>query len=616
MFKRPLFNKIKKFIIKNHLYICSIILFFYLLPLLFLWEDIPALIHDNLDSTVIYWKILAESNEKFADNDAIVPNMMNGLPRASYGSEFNFMILFFYLFPPFVAYMINQILIPIFAFFGMYLLLKNHFNITHNKFLKIIIIDGVALSFAFLPFWTPAGLSVAGLPLILYAFLNFRFNKITKFDWMILTFIPFYSLFVFSSIFFIAIIFLIFLKDWIIQRNFNKIFFLALVYFGLISFIIEYRLILSFFDNSFISHRSEFIPEIISFSDAVSITLYNFIEGHYHSAGLHKYFVFYSLLIAILGFIVLKIIKKEDYKEIKPKIKLLIKLCTVSGIFALFIGFSNWEGLSFLNDLNPVFYMFQWDRFYILAPVVWYIIFAIALDLNVFLIKKSKIMENCLIKINEKQNRLNIKIEHIIVSYLTILIGLQCVYIVGYFNQSYIKIYNSVRYGKDYISYKEFYAEEQFKTIKSDIGLPQEDYLIGCIGFQPAVAQYNGYYTIDGYNINYPLEYKHQFRYLISKELEKSPKYTKNFDPWGSRCYIFVAEIGEITATKSEVNIYKWYNIEIENLELNTTTLKDLGTDFIFSSLPINNHNDNNLTLFNEYDHENSIWKIYVYNVD
>ena len=130
------------------------------------------------------------------------------------------------------------------------------------------------------------------------------------------------------------------------------------------------------------------------------------------------------------------------------------------------------------------------------------------------------------------------------------------------------------------------------------------------------MAHYNGFYTIDGYNINYPLEYKHQFRYLISRELEKSAKYSKNFDPWGSRCYIFVAEIGEITDTKSEINIYKWYNISIENLELNTTTLKDLGTNFIFSSLAINNHNENNLTLFNVYNHEDSVWKIYVYNVN
>ena len=385
-------NKIKKFIIKYHLYISSIILFLYLAPLLIFWNEIPALIHDNLDSNVIWWKILARSDKAFAKSDAIIPNMMNGLPRVSYGSEFNFMILFFYLFPPLVAYMINLILIPIFAFFGMYLLLNNHLHITHNKILKIFIVDGVALSFAFLPFWTPAGLSVAGLPLTLYAFLNFRFNKSTKFDWMILTFIPFYSLFVFSLIFFIAIIFLIFLKDSIIQRNFNKRFFLALVYFGLIFFIIEHRLILSFFDNRFISHRSEFIPENISFSDSISNSLYNFIEGHYHSMSLHKYFVFYSLLIAILSFMILKIIKKEDYKEIKPKIKLLMKLCILSGIFALILGFSHWEGLSFLNDLNPFFKMFQWDRFYTLASVGWYIIFVIALDINVFFIKKSKIM--------------------------------------------------------------------------------------------------------------------------------------------------------------------------------------------------------------------------------
>ena len=601
-------RKIIEFIKKNHLYISFIILFLYLSPLLIFWGDIPALKHDNLDSNVIIWKILSNSGMLFAENNALVPNMMNGLPRLSYGSEFKLIILFFYLFPPLVAYMINEFLIHIFAFIGMYLLLKKHFNINHNKLVKIFIIDGVALSFAFLPFWSPGGLSVAGIPLTLYAFLNIRFNKSTKIDWMILTFIPFYSSLIFSFIFFIAIVFLIFLKDWIFKHNFHKVFFLALLYFGLVYLLIEYRLIFSIFDNSYNSHRSEFISPSLSFFDSIRLSFEHFIEGHYHSESLHKFFLFFSLLILFLSILILKISKKEDFSKIRPKLGLLFTIFILSGVFSIFYGFYFWENLSDFKDKLPILKTFQWNRFYILAPIGWYLIFAISLDITIFCIEKSKIMKKNSSKLNKRHNLLNIRMEVIKIAFITTLISLQGIYVI-YSSQTYNTLYNSIRYGIGYVSYREFYAEDQFNEIKNDIGLPQEDYRIGSIGFDPAVALYNGFYTIDGYITNYPLEYKHQFRYLISKELDKNEKNKNYFDEWGSRVYIFVAEIG------GSYTIYKYVDRVIENLELNITSLKDLEVSYIFSSLEIKNYNENNLTLFNIYNHEDSIWKIYVYEV-
>ena len=601
-------KKIKEFIIKNHLYISFIILFVYLSPFLIFWDDIPVIIHDNLDSTIIWWKILSNSKMLFADNHAIVPNMMNGLPRLSYGSEIKLNILFFYLFPAIVAYIINEFFIHIFAFIGMYLLLKNHFQIEHKKIVKMSIINGVALTFAFLPFWSPGGLSIAGLPLVLYSFLNIRFNKSTKIDWMILTFIPFYSSLIFSFIFFIVIIFVIFLKDWIFKHNFNKKFFLALLYFGSIYLLIEYRLILSIFDTSYISHRSEFVKYYINFSDSVKKFFGHLIEGQYHSESLHKYILLYSLLILILSSILLKISKREDFKEIKPKIGLLIKMFMLSLLISFIYALSTWNQLSGVYNEFPILKSFQWDRFYTLNPIGWYIILAISLDINILCIEKSNILDKLFLRINKNRNRLNIKIEHFIIPFLTILISFQGMYVI-YSNHTHNSLWNSIRNDIDYISYSEFYAEEQFNTIKNDIGLPQEDYRIGCIGFEPAVALYNGFYTIDGYMSNYPLEYKRQFRYLISKELEKNDFFRTYFDGWGSRSYIFVAEIG------GNFKAYKWVNEVINNLELNVTALKDLDVSFIFSSLPINNYNENNLTLFNMYNHEDSIWRIFVYEV-
>jgi hypothetical protein len=612
MFKVKMMHiKIKKFIIRYHFYISFIIVFIYLAPFLILWEKTPVPINDNLDSNVIYWKILSKNGNAFADNSAIIPDMMNGLPRSSYGSQFQVIVLLFYIFPPYLAYVINEFLIHIFAFLGMYLLLKNHFKINHNELVNIAIIDGVSLCYAFLPFWSPGGLSIAGLPLTLYAFLNIRFDKSTKKDLIILTFVPFYSSLLFSFVFFFVIIFLTFLKDCASKHIFNRKFFLALVYFGLLYIFIEYRLIISqFIDNSYCSHRSDFKSQKINFSDSVWRSINHFFKGHYHSESLHTFFMVYCISTTVISSIMLEIFGNEDFEKIKPKISLLIKTLILSGVISVIYGFKPWNKLSFIYNKYPILKSFQWDRFYTLSPLIWYIILAISLDISFFYVKNLKVMQKTLIKHFNKNSRItHIKFGKLINILLISLICFQGIYNCSN-NLVYNSIYNKIVYDENYISYSEYYAEEQFNEIKSDIKKPIDDYRIGCIGFDPAVAIYNGFYTIDGYHVNYPLEYKYRFRHLISKELEKNTKHRYRFDDWGSRCYIFVDELDEDFNT-----MYKWKNKPIENLELNVTALKDLEVRFIFSSVEINNYQENNLTKFNTYNHKDSIWKIYVYRV-
>lgn len=42
----------------------------------------------------------------------------------------------------------------------------------------------------------------------------------------------------------------------------------------------------------------------------------------------------------------------------------------------------------------------------------------------------------------------------------------------------------------------------------------------------------HGFYTVDGYSNNYPLEYKHRFREVIAAELEKNEEVRVYFDLW------------------------------------------------------------------------------------
>ncbi len=126
-------------------------------------------------------------------------------------------------------------------------------------------------------------------------------------------------------------------------------------------------------------------------------------------------------------------------------------------------------------------------------------------------------------------------------------------------------------------TYKGYYQEELFAAMGDSIGRPKSGYRMAAVGLHPAVLQYNGFYTIDGYLTSYPLEYKHRFRKIIEKELMKDNDIRMFFDQWGSRCYLWSAEL--------------WQGkTEIDSLELNTAQMKEMGCSYIVSSVRIKNN--------------------------
>lgn len=158
-------------------------------------------------------------------------------------------------------------------------------------------------------------------------------------------------------------------------------------------------------------------------------------------------------------------------------------------------------------------------------------------------------------------------------------------------------------------SFDQFYAVNEFSDIKKFIGKPVQDYRVVSIGLNPAVAQYNGMYTLDTYNNFYPLSYKHQFRKIIAPELAKSRTLKNYFDQWGGRCYIFVSELGE------HYTFSKGSKKDIQHLDLNIQVLKQMGGNYVLSAVPIKNAKKNSLSLQKIFDSKDAYWRIYLYKV-
>ena len=85
---------------------------------------------------------------------------------------------------------LSQTITRVFAFLGMYLLLRDHFLKGEEwRFIRV----GVALAFALTPFWPSGMLSTLGMPLALWAFLHIRNGRRSWREYAVFTLLPFYS---------------------------------------------------------------------------------------------------------------------------------------------------------------------------------------------------------------------------------------------------------------------------------------------------------------------------------------------------------------------------------------------------------------------------------------
>jgi hypothetical protein len=160
------------------------------------------------------------------------------------------------------------------------------------------------------------------------------------------------------------------------------------------------------------------------------------------------------------------------------------------------------------------------------------------------------------------------------------------------------------------LTYAEFFSPQLFAEIRAFIGKPAEKYRVAGLGMHPAIALYNGFFTVDGYWVNYPLDYKHKFRRVIAGELDKSPALADYFDHWGSRCYLFSAELGqEYLFTKTGVTR------RISRLDIDVHALAQLGGRYILSAVEIGNANALGLALEKVFERNDSPWRIYLYRV-
>lgn len=584
-------------------------LILYLLPLILYGEDVYIRIHDNLDITVPSLKILANSGMIFAGSMESIPNMMGGLPRLVYGSEFNYLLWLFVFVKPFTAMYINEILIHFVAYFSMIRLLQSILDDYKVEF-KSAIMHLASLLYALTPFFPATGLGVALLPYALLLFLKIRSHEDRWFDWTALLIIPFFSSFLLVYSFFLLTLAVTFISEMALNKKINYRLIIAFFSMGVLFLLIEYRLAYEMFiGHNFISHRSEFVRKSVDLMDSYRGAYNAFLFGQSHSINLQFFYVLASLNLALfLGWpknrlslmgslitVVLftgslfsglwEMILMSKYYLPSLFVIILISL-SVNKSFRAFYALllfalccSAWYGIWYyqgwieVSQTISLFHTFDFSRFILLLTPVWYLLLALS---SIIILKK-------------------IRFGIIIVAMISLLQ-------LNYAFESAAFFSNPKG-----MTYHKFYDEPLFNEIKRFIAQKQSSYKVASVGIHPAVSLYNGFYTLDGYAPNYPLSYKHQFKKLVEKNFLFNPNAYKFIENWGSKCYLI--------AGSYEYDEYQ-RGAAIENFYLNSELFYTMGGRYLLSGYKINNATENHLHLQKVFTSSRSFWNVYLYKVN
>ena len=538
-------------------------------PYLLLGENAFVRIVDNLDSEFVYFCVMKQNHELFTVfEDHHIEQIMNGLPRSCLRSGWNHIGILFYFFSPFKAYVINVIFVRMIGFAGMYLLCRDYIFREKKEYVLL-----VAAAFSLVSVYHMYGLSVLGLPLVLWAMLNLNARIKKGWSWLIVILFPFLSYLIMIGPF--VLVFLGSLGLYFSFRNkrINYGYWLALITMAVLFVISEISLVVNLFSNSgFKSHRLDW-----SFEPNRSIArireIFWEVFTHVQSEAADISMIPMYLLAAVAVVLCWK------HKQFRNRALLLFAALLGIAVFYTFYPFIQFA----LKDDMPTLNTINIRRFTMLMPLFVFVLWAMSLE---------KLRMPLILGVA--------------------LIGFQGLLLITDNNELDFNLRRSYLHQQPdqwKPSYAHFFAPPLFAEIKKHIGREQSQYRVAAFGMHPSIPQYNGFYSVDSYQNNYSLEYKHRFRPIIAGELEKNAYLKSYFDDWGSRCMLFSDELRR----SCNRECFTERGQPVHHLDIRTDILHEFGCEYILSAVEIENADSLNLALDQTFSMETEIWKIWLY---
>ncbi|MCS7037688.1 MAG: DUF6044 family protein [Saprospiraceae bacterium] len=551
------------------------------LPLLLNGRHAYVRIHDNLEGEWAWLMLLVKFGKALAFSpQAFLPQILGGQPRTVMPTGLSVNVLLIWLFGGLNGYKASYLLARLLAFWGMYRLLRAYFlPEDSHAFLRA----GVALCFSLVPFYLQFGVAVQ--PFLLHSLLNLLRRKDTWTDWVCLLLIPFYSSIVWMGTSAVIVAGFLWLSWSAWKRRLRYKPMLGVGLLALSYAVVNLPLLQLYLDRAFVSHRKSYdalamfdINLYASLLEAVFLCTIS----HYHVGIV----VALPLLIAA-STVLFKALSRADSGVSRYRALQLALCLFIIAVFSLMYGLYPYIAAP-LDDFFPLLSQLRLNRMIIFLPLLFFLAFALTLSLM-------------------KQRGFS-------PSAVATLLG--CQLVMGFFaNDEWLHNMRRLVGVPVKPGYADFWAKGLFQRIAAHIGKPQHTYRVASLGIHPVVAQYNGFYSLDGLLPLYSLAHKQRFRPIIADEIAKDPRLLAYFDEWGNRCYLFSAELG---LSDQNYLIGKDQRVVLKDFRFNAEAFRQAGGQYVLSAVVIENAEQIGLrllTLFEPQPGEASWWKVYLYEV-
>ncbi|MCR5671141.1 MAG: DUF6044 family protein [Butyrivibrio sp.] len=570
-------------------------------------ENSHIAVHDNLDLFTAQFAMLKNTDSFFAHG--VAAPFLGGVSRDVLPGEFYLTTILYMLFPPFVAYVIAYVIKVLIAVYSCKLLFLDVAKDSGRG------ADGAAfgrhvenlatlagLLYGVLNLFPAFGIAFASVPLIVFLLrrlyllgkdsgrgsIDFKTGRRSLVMLFAAVFLyPVVSYFSYFGFFILGYLFVAVIWLWIRDKKLSLNLVIALILLALGYVVFEYRLFGMMLFSDTVTIRDTMVQTYYPASGILSEIFDVFVNGMMHVEDVHKFFV---MPVCLLYFLILNVnyIRKGRAKEIFHDIYNLCALILVFNAVVYGLYFS--KGMnSFVELVLPPLKGFQFNRTIFFSPFVWCaMLFIVGCRILTALPYGAYILTLVAIAVVlMSPTRYNDLYRTALLTAKSEVFG------------------NEV----DDLNYGEFYSTALFDKIKEDIGYTGGEWAVA-YGMHPAVLEYNGIYTLDGYLGFYPEEYKQKFRKIIAPALSRKENSRIYYDEWGARCYLYSGTDDSIVMpTKS------MYGVTDTDIYIDTAALKALGGKYLFSRIELSNAGEVGLELIGTYDGCGSPYVIYVYEV-
>lgn len=575
---------LRKLVSRWYLFIVAGFILFAALVFALCGEKSMIAVHDNLDLFIPQFQMMKNTGT-FWSHGVDVP-FLGGISRDTLPAEFSLYTMLYMILPAYPAYIAGYLLKIVIALFSCILLAKDVLGEGYEGYKPLVYLSGLA--YGILNVFPAFGIPFASIPLAVY--LVRKIYRKPAVRWYgALFFYPFLSYFSYFGLFILAYMAVFFFWVWVKEKKFPVKILEAVLVLAAGCIACEYRLFGTMLLGDEVTIRATMEAGSFTAGEIINTIGEVFTRGMFHAESVHTYLV---LPVCSVYFFYLNIsyIRDKNVKGIFHDVYNLLALVLVFN--SVVYGIYYWEGFrNVVEALCPPLTGWQFNRTVFFSPFVWYAAFFFALK-----------------GLYDSRKQAGAVLANLLALGAVLMIVLSgtryndlyhtC------FNQAYVLIKGNQT---DQLNFGEFYSAELFEEAKKDIGY--EGQWAAAYGFYPAVLEYNGIATLDGYLGFYSQSYKEAFRRIIAPALERVEESREYFDSWGARAYLYSG------TDLSIVNASRSYSVTDRDIYIDVDAFKELGGRYIFSRIELTNAQEKGLTLAGTYRNDSSPYVLYVYQV-